>query len=182
MGGRARSRALQCAKGLRIRPTTDIIRETLFNSLGPRALGAAVCDLYAGCGSVGIEALSRGAAVVVFVDGDRRCVEQIEANLQATGPWEGAVVLRGQLPGAWGRVAAERGPFDVVFLDPPYGHTPLGELVRRLAVEGEGVAGGGVVVVQHSAAQELPEPDRQKRFGESILSFYEVERDRPADG
>jgi len=176
VGGSARSRLLQCAKGLRIRPTTDIIRETMFNSLGPRVVDAAVCDLYAGCGSVGIEALSRGAALVVFVDSDRRSVRQIEANLQVTGPWEGAKPVQGRLPEAWGWVAAEHGPFDIVCADPPYGDDPSA-LVRRLALEREGLAEGGLVVVQHSAAQALPEPDRRKQFGESILSFYE-----PADG
>ena len=178
VGGSARSLRLRCPEGLRIRPTTDMMRETLFNSLGPRVADAVVCDLYAGCGSVGIEALSRGAAKVVLVEMQRRCREAIEANLESTRLGENAVVEGGELPSVWGAITARHGPFDIVFVDPPYGHEALGELARRLVVEGEGLAAGGLVVIQRSARRDLPglpEPDREKIFGETRLAFHEVE-------
>ncbi len=178
IGGSARSLQLRCPEGLRIRPTTDMMRETLFNSLGPRVADAVFCDLYAGCGGVGIEALSRGAAKVVLVEMQRRCREAIEANLASTRLGEDAVVEGGELPSAWGLIATRHEPFDIVFVDPPYGHEGLPELARRLVVEGEGLAACGLVVIQHSVAQdlpELPEADREKMFGETRLAFYEVE-------
>lgn len=178
IGGSARSLRLRCPEGLRIRPTTDMIREMLFNSLSLRVAGAAFCDLYAGCGSVGIEALSRGAAKTVLVEINRGCREAIEANLENTRLGENAVVEGGELPSVWGAITARHGQFDIVFVDPPYGDEGLPELTRRLVVEGEGMVADGLVVVQHSARQDLPglpEAYREKMFGETRLAFYEVE-------
>lgn len=177
IGGSARSLRLQCPRGLQIRPTTDIIRESLFNSLGPRVVEAAFCDLYAGCGSVGIEAASRGARPVVFIERDARAVTAIRANLEHAHLAEDAVVLRGPAMARYAEAAEQHGPFEVVFADPPYGLAELPELAWRLIVEGEGLAEEGLVVIQHSGRQELsglPAPDRVRKFGESALSFFEV--------
>lgn len=177
IGGSARSLRLQCPKGLQIRPTTDIIRESLFNSLGPRIVNAAFCDLYAGCGGVGIEAASRGARPVVFIERKGRAVATIRANLEHAGLAEDAVVIRGPVMARYAEAARRHGPFEVVFADPPYGLPELPELLQRLVVEGEGLVANGLVVVQHSARQELvglPEPARVRRFGESALAFFEV--------
>ena len=177
IGGTARSLQLQCPKGLHIRPTADIIRETLFNSLGPRIAAAAFCDLYAGCGSVGIEAASRGAEPVVLVERDRKAAAAIEANLEHTKLVEAAQLVRGQVMSVYGGVARRFGPFDIVFADPPYLLEELAEIGRRLIIGGEGVASGGLVVIQHSVHHDLPdlpEPDRVKKFGDSLLSFFEV--------
>jgi len=177
IGGSARSLRLQCPKGLQIRPTADIIREALFSSLGPRVVEAAFCDLYAGCGSVGIEAASRGASPVVLIERSRRAVESIRANLEHTGLAEGATVIRGDVRSHYAGAAGRWGPFEVVFADPPYGLDELPDLARRLIVAGEGRAAGGLVVLQHSGHQELPglpEPSRARSFGDSVLSFFEA--------
>ncbi len=177
IGGSARSLRLQCPRGLQIRPTTDMMRESLFNSLGPRIVGNCFCDLYAGCGSVGMEALSRGAGTVVFIEKDRGCVKAIEANLANTGLTEGAAVVRGDVLALYAQVVVEHGPFEVVFADPPYGYEQLGELARRLVLAREGVAAGGLVVFQRDRRQELPglpPPTREKPFGDSVLSYFEV--------
>ncbi|MGD9495874.1 MAG: RsmD family RNA methyltransferase [Armatimonadota bacterium] len=177
IGGTARSLRLHCPGGLQIRPTADIIRESLFDSLGPRIVGAAFCDLYAGCGAVGIEAASRGARPVVFIERKPGAVRAIEANLAHTRLADRAVVLQGDVLARYAQAAAEWGPFEVVFADPPYGLGELGELARRLIAEAEGVTPGGLVVIQHSGRQELvglPQPERVKQFGESVLSFFEV--------
>jgi len=177
IGGSAGSLRLQCPKGLQIRPTTDIIRESLFNSLGPRVVEAAFCDLYAGCGGVGIEAASRGARPVVFIERDARAIAAVRANLEHAHLTEHAVLIRGPVLARYAEAAERHGPFAVVFADPPYGLAELPELARRLVLEGEGLAQDGLVVIQHSGRQELtglPEPDRIKQFGESALSFFEV--------
>ncbi|MEA3402794.1 MAG: 16S rRNA (guanine(966)-N(2))-methyltransferase RsmD [Armatimonadota bacterium] len=177
IGGSAGSLRLQCPQGLQIRPTADMIRETLFNSLGPGVAGTAFCDLYAGCGSVGIEAGSRGARVVVFIERSRRAVEAIEANLEHTGLGDVAAVIRGDVMSQYDQAARRWGPFDIVFADPPYMLQELAALGRRLIVGREGLTETGVVVLQHSshhALPELPEPSRVKDFGESMLSFFEA--------
>ncbi len=177
IGGSAGSLRLQCPKGLQIRPTADMIRESLFNSLGPRIVEAAFCDLYAGCGSVGIEAASRGARPVVFIERDRRAAAAIRANLEHTALAEAAVVYVGDVASRYAEAAQRWGPFEVVFADPPYGLKQLEEMARRLVLEGEGMVPGGMVVIQHSRRQELkglPAPEGVKHFGESMLSFFEV--------
>lgn len=177
IGGSARSLRLQCPKHLRIRPTADMIRETIFNILGPRIVGAVFCDLYAGCGSVGIEALSRGARRCLFIESRDACVHTIEANLQHTGLASGAVVLAGRLPAAYAGAAQAHGPFDLVFADPPYEDQTLAQLVQRLVVEGEGLAPEALVIIQrsrHNRPAQLPQADRVKRFGETVVEFFPV--------
>jgi len=167
---------LKYPKNARIRPTTDAMREALFASLGDRVIGARFADLYAGCGSVGIEALSRGAASCVFVEKDRRCAQTIAENLAHTGLGETATVHKGPVERLWPRISDTDGPFDIVFVDPPYDLPGFGEFVRRLAVGCEGVAPGGMVVLQYGADHDtlgLPEAVRAKRFGESVILFFE---------
>jgi len=137
--------------------------------------GARFADLYAGSGAVGIEALSRGAELAVFVDNDFGCTEVIGANLANTNLSEGGIVVRGRLPAVWTRLAQVHGPFDIVFADPPYDSPDLPELAERLVVSREGVVRGGIVVIQHDGDESLlrdTEPDRVKRFGQSRLDFY----------
>jgi 16S rRNA (guanine(966)-N(2))-methyltransferase RsmD len=174
IAGTAGSLQLQCPKGLRIRPTADIIRETLFNSLGPTVAGAAFCDLYAGCGTVGIEAASRGAAPVVFIERTRLGAEAIRANAEHCNVADVCEVIRGDVIARYMDAAEEFGPFDIVFVDPPYGAGELPGLARRL-IEGEGMAEAGIVVLQYPGRQELPgvrEPDRVKDFGETEVAFF----------
>ena len=117
-----------------IRPTTDAMRETLFASLARVIQGARFADLYAGSGAVGIEALSRGAELAVFVDSDSRCTEVIRANLANTNLAEGGIVVRGRLPVVWTRIAQMHEPVDVVFADPAYDSPDLPDLAARLVV------------------------------------------------
>ena len=177
IAGQARSLRLTYPQGVDIRPTTDAMRETLFASLGERVAGARFADLYAGCGSVGIEALSRGAEQCVFVENDARCVKALEANLANTHLDAAAVVLRGPVEQRWERVVAAYGPFDIVFADPPYALPAFAAFAQRLIAGREGVAQTGLVVVQCHASLATPEvraPDRVKRFGETQMRFYEV--------
>jgi 16S rRNA (guanine966-N2)-methyltransferase len=115
VAGEYRGRRLTTPPGLDTRPTSDRVREALFSILGDIE-GLRVLDLFAGSGSLGIEALSRGAAGAVFVENDRRAADAIQANLDAIGATEARVVRADAL--AWLRRAADR--YDLVFLDPPY--------------------------------------------------------------
>jgi 16S rRNA (guanine966-N2)-methyltransferase len=160
-----------------VRPTGDRAREGLFNSLGTLVdlQGARVLDLYAGSGALGLEALSRGAQTVVFVESAPRVLPVLEANLAAVGVPGGRVVA-GSVP----TVVAGPPPaaFDVVLADPPYS-TPVDEVlgVLRRLVEGGWLAPGAVVVVERSSREdpfEWPTPLeglRERRYGEAVLRY-----------
>ncbi len=179
IAGSAGSLRLQYPRGADIRPTTDVVREALFASLGDRVCEARFADLYAGSGSVGIEALSRGAQTCVFVEKDPRCVQALAANLEHTRLRERGTVVRGGVERMWSATARRHGPFDIVFADPPYELSGFGQIVRRLTGEWEGVALDGLVVLQYRAGHgpgEVPAGGRVKRFGETELGFYERRR------
>src|SRR5436190_12141863 len=132
VSGSAKGRRLQAPKGTYTRPTSDRVREAIFNTLGSLGgiEGAAVADLFAGSGALGIEALSRGAAHVTFVDHDRHAVATIKANLAATGFDGQSRVVTGDVLG-W-LAAASAAAFDVVLIDPPYDFTGWPVLFDRL--------------------------------------------------
>jgi 16S rRNA (guanine966-N2)-methyltransferase len=133
------------AEGLR--PTTDRIRETLFNWLRPRLGGSRVADLFAGTGILGMEALSRGAAAALFVERDRRLARAIERSLAELGAAASAV--RVLAADAYRLLAdGEPEPFDIVFVDPPYGHGRLDELCTLLAGRGW-LADDALVYLEH---------------------------------
>jgi 16S rRNA (guanine966-N2)-methyltransferase len=182
IAGKYRGRRLKSPPSLETRPTSDRLRETLFNVLAPRIKGARFLDLCAGSGAVGIEALSRGAAHATFVDQSRRMCALIEANFEALGVDEGEVdVVSAEMLEFLRRRAKKEGrPFDVVFFDPPYATDYgvvliyVGKHVERL------LAKGGVVIVEHYHKNTLKEESgalkcyRVLKQGDSRLSFYEA--------
>lgn len=119
IAGSARSMPLRTVKGMDVRPTTDRTKETLFNILQMRIPDCRFLDLYAGSGSIGIEALSRGAATAVFVERDRKTQKLIEENLRFTKLYDRARLLNGDVQSVLPRLEGEE-PFDVIFMDPPF--------------------------------------------------------------
>lgn len=161
-----------------VRPTGDRAREGLFNSLGSLTdlEGARVLDLYAGSGALGLEALSRGAAEVVFVENGPRVLPVLRSNIAAVG-LPGAHVLTGSVPTAVGK-AFGGPPFDLVLADPPYAVTP--EVVLAVLdglVTNGWLAPGAVLVVERPAREEpwaWPTPLqglRDRRYGEALLRY-----------
>jgi 16S rRNA (guanine(966)-N(2))-methyltransferase RsmD len=154
------------------------VRQTLFNILSPRIEGARVLDGYAGTGALGIEALSRGAAHVTFVERDPRAVQLIESNLRpllpAAAPGRYAIIRAG-FRDAIARLA--RGGFDLVLLDPPYADTAVADVLADAA---RVAAAGTLIVIEHAARHEAPDERaglrryRTVRAGDSALSFYET--------
>jgi 16S rRNA (guanine966-N2)-methyltransferase len=151
-----RSRVLEIADAPGLRPTSERIRETLFNWLAPSLAGARCLDLYAGTGALGLEALSRGAASAVFVEKSPNAVTALRSNvelLEATGATVQATDARHYLQ------TPDAGPFDLVFLDPPFADDNLGELCRLLREHGI-LADGANVYLEQDRAQAEPElPD-----------------------
>ncbi len=161
-------------EGLSIRPTSDRVRQAIFNVLGQFFDGERVLDLFAGSGAMGLEALSRGAGRLTLVEQDREAIRAIEANLRMLGWEERARVVRGDV-GAFLRSAG--GDFDLVFVDPPYEISPAPYLV---ALGTLALPAGARVVVEHEA-RFRPE-DRygnlqrreSRRYGVTSVSFYEA--------
>jgi 16S rRNA (guanine966-N2)-methyltransferase len=183
------------AKGVRLaapgpgtRPLTDRVKQTLFGILEPDLDGAVVLDLFAGSGAGGIEALSRGAARAVFVERDRRAAATIEENLRRAGFGRPeAEVLRASVETVLG--AFDRAPggalFDLVLADPPYDQpAALADTLSLLGEPGAPLAAGAMVVAKHfwrdapPATVGLLASEREKRFGETALTFYRRRADR----
>lgn len=179
------------ARGIRLlaprtatRPLADRVKQTLFAILEPDLRGARMLDLFAGSGAAGIEALSRGAAAAVFVERDAGAVAVIRANLERTklaGP--SARIVRGDALGFLASAGATAdGPFELAFVDPPYAASEL--LTAALAALGDPARGllapGGRVVAKHfwrdrpPAIVGLLASERERRFGETSLTFYRL--------
>ena len=186
IAGQYRGRNLKNPPGMQTRPTSDRLRETLFNVLAPRIEGARFLDLCAGSGAVGIEAISRGASFVTFVDRSRKMCGLVEANLDLCGvPEEMTEVIKAEAAEFLKRTAkggdwrAGHGPWNIVYFDPPYAedYAPVlgafGEHSAHLLGE------DGVLVVEHHHKNHLRDVLGQLRRwrvlkqGDSALSFYE---------
>jgi len=173
IAGSARGLRLEYPKGAGIRPTTDRVRESLFSSIGDDIIDCRFCDLYAGAGSVGIEALSRGAASATFVERDPRCIAVLERNLQTTHLAGTATVRRGRLPECLKEIWQNSGPFDIVFADPPY-RAALDPLLSAVA---DAIGGADAVFLLQSDSRVEPEPGplrvlRRRTYGETALTWY----------
>ena len=182
IAGTYRSRILKSLKGLALRPTSDRLRETLFNVLGPAVVGARFVDVFAGTGAVGIEALSRGAAEVVFIENHPPAVALIRKNLESLGVRSGAAVFGAEALRGLEMLSAKRkgdgAPFDFVFLDPPYAAAEEYARVLRVLGSASFLAPGSVIVAEHHKKFDLPaQAGSLARFrilkqGDAALSFY----------
>jgi 16S rRNA (guanine(966)-N(2))-methyltransferase RsmD len=178
--GDHRGRHLKSPKRTRTRPTSDLLRQAVFNLLGARIQGARVLDLFAGTGAVSLEALSRGASLAVLVERDRQAVGSLRANLGALNLTPRARVVVGDALEALARLEATGEVFDCIFLDPPYTGDLAARCIERLA-PGAVLSENGVVVVQ--AFHKTPLPDRagvlrqirRRRYGESSLTLFAKE-------
>jgi 16S rRNA (guanine966-N2)-methyltransferase len=175
IAGSLKGRRLKAPDWQGLRPTSDTLRETLFNVLAARIDGARFLDACAGTGAVGIEALSRGAAHVTFVDRDPRAAALIEANLRHCGITERYAIIRVDFARAAARFADPE--IDILFLDPPYG---AAELEAALVTAGELATSRTQVIAEH-AKRDAPPPAvgplelaRDMVSGDSGLAFYRI--------
>ena len=173
IAGANKGRALKAPAWDGLRPTSDKLRETLFNIVAPHIENARVLDVFAGSGAIALEALSRGAAAAVCIENDRRAVRLIEENRERCRETDRCVIIRdtveraleGPLPG---------GPFDLIVLDPPYDFTHMEQVLIGAA---EQRAPGAILVLEHASRAVPPQPaglaiSRTVRSGDSSLTFY----------
>jgi 16S rRNA (guanine(966)-N(2))-methyltransferase RsmD len=191
IAGQYRSRKLQTLSGSALRPTSDRLRETLFNILAPTIENAVFVDLFAGSGAVGIEALSRGARQAIFVENHPSGIALLRRNLQQLGITPGAAltVPAKTFPGtaellpldaeaALERLAARHIHPDIVFADPPYADSKAYDAVLEFVGDSGLLAKDGRVIFEHASKRELPpvagalERTRVVEQGDSTLSFY----------
>ena len=173
IAGRFKGRRLKTPDWDGLRPTSDKLRETLFNILAPRIEGARVCDGYAGTGAVGIEALSRGAAHVTFVERDRRAVALIAANIVSSGADENSANYTVETGDVESTLRTRPDAFDVIWLDPPYDN----DSAAALEAAADAVAPGGLVVLERATRREPDVPAllariRDVKSGDSTLTFF----------
>lgn len=179
IAGTYRSRILKSLKGQSLRPTSDRLRETLFNILSPAIAGSRFLDLYAGTGAVGIEALSRGASEVVFVENHAAAIKLIRENLALLKITSGAQVISGNAVESLAKlVSRNSSPFDFIFLDPPYAaEGEYGSVLRGLAYSPL-IFVNSIVIAEHRKSLQLEEnygallPYRVLKQGDAALSFY----------
>ena len=179
VGGKFGSRTLKGPRGLALRPTSDRLRETLFNILGAAVEDSVFVDVYAGTGAVGIEALSRGAKRVVFIENHKTAIALIQKNLVGLGIEKDADVVQTDAVKGLALLAKKGMLADFVFLDPPYGESAEYGKALKFLSESRLLARGGRVIVEHEKRRKLEEHIgtltrvRALAQGDGVLSFYQ---------
>jgi len=174
-GGTSRGRKLKVPAGSRVRPTSDKVKQALFNILGQKVEGVHFLDLFAGIGGIGIEALSRGAGKVVFVDDSRDSLRVIKKNVEQTGFAERAQIVASKAE-AFLKKTSEQ--FDIVFLDPPYS-LALEPLLKVLAESGI-LKPDSILIAEHFKKQPSIKHTgnlalyREAQYGDTVLTFYKL--------
>lgn len=182
IAGTYRSRILKSLKGDALRPTSDRLRETLFNVLGEGVSGSRFLDIFAGTGAIGIEALSRGAQEVTFIEKHAPAAKLIRSNLESLGIKKGTNVLAGDALRGLETLAAKKNgtPFDYVFLDPPYAAAEDYDRVMRFLGSAKFLSSHALVVAEHHHKFDLPEHFgllrrvRVLKQGDAVLSFFRL--------
>lgn len=177
IAGVAKKRKLKTPKGLALRPTADRVKEALFNILKDRVEGCSFLDLFAGTGNVGIEALSRRAAKVTFIDNSPRSIRFIKDNLRLCGLENRAEVIRADAFEYVKRKIEQEKRYDIIFIDPPY-RADLLEAFLPLLGKSSLLKDDGVMMIEHSRKIELPAIIgrlmllKSYLYGDTVLSLY----------
>ena len=179
IAGACKGRRLKAPAWDGLRPTSDKLRETLFNIIAPRIAGAQFLDVFAGTGAVGLESLSRGAARAVFIEHDRRATALIADNVKLCGVENRCAIIRDRAEHALQQPLID-GPFDLVALDPPYDFAPL---AATLALALRQLAPGGLLILEHAFRRAVPpvpgaRMTRTVRSGDSALTMFDAPVDR----
>ncbi|MEW6334705.1 MAG: 16S rRNA (guanine(966)-N(2))-methyltransferase RsmD [Thermodesulfobacteriota bacterium] len=182
IAGAFRGREVRLPARCRIRPTADRIKEALFNIVGS-VEGKSWLDLFAGCGNVGLEALSRGASRAVFVEKNPRLAEAVRENLRSLGLEAQAEVIAADAETGMRRLQKRGGCFDILFADPPYEEDFISEILGHPG-SAELLVENGVVILQHSLREPLKPCGEaalvvtdQRRYGDTLLSFLRTRRE-----
>ncbi|OGW31389.1 MAG: 16S rRNA (guanine(966)-N(2))-methyltransferase RsmD [Nitrospirae bacterium RIFOXYB2_FULL_43_5] len=182
--GNLKGRKLSSAKALRLakkrdelRPTSSKVKESIFNIVGEKIKGTEFVDLYSGTGAVGIEALSRGASAVSFVEADRKRAELIKEMLKDCGCFERAEIIKSKAADFIKKAAGDNSKFDIIFLDPPY-HGGEFEAALSLLAEGTLLNDDGIIIAEHTSKKKLPDETgkllkkKDYKYGDTMLTLF----------
>lgn len=179
IGGNLRGRKLVPLKGMAIRPTSDRVREALFNILGPKTVDGVVLDLYSGSGALGLEAISRGAREVLFLDKSTASLRVAEKNIKLCRAEHQCKTIRWDILKNLNCLNSHPGHFNLIFLDPPYNREMVSRTLLHLA-SCPAVAADATVVAEHAPDEPALCPSAQwdlsdsRRYGQTQLSFFHV--------
>lgn len=179
IGGESRGRRIKAPRGMGTRPMRDFVREAVFSMLGDRVRGARVLDLFAGSGSLGLEALSRGASEAVFVDRGRDPIRVIQENLDILGMQSRGRVVRAEILEFLRHYASTERPFDLIFIDPPFRiDVNYRQEVLNKLIEGGFLGPSSVVVMEAPLRAPVTEPPpglefrERRKYGETAVDIY----------
>ncbi len=174
--GKARGLQLTVPKNYDVRPTADRVKESVFNIIGSKVIGAKVVDLFAGTGNLGLECWSRGAISITFIDESKESLRLVKSNVAKCRAEDDCTLLKGSAPQVAERLATQGQLFDLAFCDPPYNKGLVQQMLATLARR-PFLRDGGYLVVERSAHDDLGElPEgcelvRSSRYGETIVDF-----------
>lgn len=179
IGGKSKGRLLKVPAGSKIRPTSDKVRESLFNIIGPAAINEArFIDLFAGCGAVGIEALSRGAGHTIFFESNPKHVKLIWENIERCGFQQSAEVVLGDVLVMLGKMKLQRASSDIIFADPPYNY-PKWKILLSKIISSVNIIDYGFLIVEHATKDTMPEEVNETLalygkyvYGDTTLTVY----------
>ena len=182
--GEFKGRRLSSAKALRfvkkrdeLRPTSSKVKESIFNIVGEKIKGAEFVDLYAGTGAVGMEAMSRGAKMVFFVEADRKRAELIKAMLKDCGCFERAEIIKSKASDFIKKAERDNSKFDIIFLDPPYHGEEL-EAALSLLAEGTLLSDDGIIIAEHTSKKKFSDmigklvKKKAYKYGDTMLTLF----------
>lgn len=181
IAGELKGRRLSSIDTDLIRPTSDRVKEALFSILGDLVIDCNFLDLFAGSGSVGIEAYSRGAKEVVFVDSHLSSIKILKKNLEKVGILNDTEVIHDDFAAAIEILSRRGRKFDIIFIDPPYGQGLSIEAARKI-IKNNLLSKSGVIIIEHGAKEIIPEEIdilekfKEKKYGNIFLSLYAIKK------
>lgn len=175
IGGIYKGKQLSTLKGHSVRPTSGLVRESIFNILSEHVLGTTVLDLFAGTGALGIEALSRGAHHAVFIDFNRKAIGAIGQNLKRCGAEGISKIIRWDVRKDLKCIFSYTPKFDLIFIDPPYNNGAVLSSLNHLDTV-QSINDKAIVVIEHGWKEPIPDHDRfkiadQRKYGKTLVSF-----------
>lgn len=180
IAGIAKSRIIQSPKGLKIRPTSDRMKESIFNIIADKIINADILDLFAGTGNIGLEAISRGAASAVFIDNNKNAIQIIRDNIRLLGFQDKTEILKTDSISGLRKLGKSNRYFDIIFIDPPY--LKKYEIPVLLEIAGLNLLKSeGSIILQHHRKSDLTKIIypyhciRQKRYGDTMISFFKIQ-------
>jgi len=182
IAGEFKGRRLDRIEGMDIRPTSDKVKESLFNILGDAVVDSRFLDLFGGTGGIGIEALSRGAKHVVFIDVSAKSIKVLKGNLEHLNIKENVEVFNTDYSTAISKLHKYGKKFDIIFIDPPYSVGMAQDALKEIDKHSI-LAQSGLVVVEHDTRDEMPARIgrlgifRSKQYGNTTLSFYDLDQE-----